>query len=73
MIRSLSGAWYCPEHALLLAARDLVARYRVEGDADWEAIAEVIGEGLPDILAKIEAGELAESLARRQVSASPDH
>jgi len=73
MIRSPSGAWYCPDHALLLVARHLVALYRVDGDADWEAISEVIAEGLPDILAKIDADELQQSLARRNVSSSLDH
>jgi len=52
MIQSPSGPWYC--HALLLAARELVSRYRVEGEADWTAIAEIIGETLPEILAAVE-------------------
>ena len=72
MIRFPSGGWYCPEHALLLAARDLVALYRMEGDADWAAISEVIAEGLPDILTKLEARELQQSLERRNVSANRD-
>ncbi len=57
MVRFPAGEWYCPSHGLLLAARDLVALYRVEGDADWTAICEIIGELLPELLAKAEAWE----------------
>jgi hypothetical protein len=53
MVRVESGSWYCPTHALCLAARDLVALYRAEGNADWTAIAEIIGEVLPAILQKL--------------------
>ena len=49
MVQSPSGPWYC--HALLLAARELVALYRAEGEADWTAISEIIGETLPEIIA----------------------
>jgi hypothetical protein len=55
MVQVCSDEWYCPSHALLLAARDLVALYRVEGDADWTAISEIIAETLPDLVAKMEA------------------
>src|SRR5437016_1086769 len=57
MVQFPTGEWYCPRHALLLAARDLVSLYRVEGDADWTAICEIIAELLPEILAKTEARE----------------
>ena len=53
MVRVESGAWYCPNHALHLAARDLVALYRAEGDADWTAISAIIAEVLPAILQKL--------------------
>jgi len=53
MFRVESGSWYCPTHALHLAARDLVALYRAEGEADWTAISQVIGEVLPAILQKL--------------------
>ena len=55
MVQFGSGAWYCPDHGLLLAARDLVSRYRVEGEADWTAICEIIADILPDLVAKGEA------------------
>jgi hypothetical protein len=51
MFQVESGSWYCAAHALRLAARDLVALYRVKGEADWTAISEIIGEVLPRILA----------------------
>jgi len=57
MARLTSGEWYCPRHGLLLAARDLVSLYRVEGDADWTAICEIIAERLPELVAKAEARE----------------
>jgi hypothetical protein len=57
MVRFPAGEWYCPSHGLLLAARDLVALYRVEGDADWTAICEIIAELLPELVAKAEARE----------------
>ena len=34
MVQFDDGAWYCPSHGLLIAARTLVALYQVEGDAD---------------------------------------
>lgn len=55
MIRVESGAWFCLNHILLLAARDLVALYRADGDADWTAIAGIIGEVLPNVVAKFDA------------------
>jgi hypothetical protein len=57
MVQFPSDEWYCPPHGLLLAARDLVSLYRVEGDADWTAICEIIAELLPELVAKIEARE----------------
>lgn len=50
-----SGSWYCPTHGLEVAARALVALYRAEGEADWTAIAEIIGEVLPALLQKLDA------------------
>lgn len=55
MVQFASGEWYCPNHGLLLAAKDLVSLYRAEGGADWTAISEIIGEVLPDLAANIEA------------------
>jgi hypothetical protein len=55
MVRFGSGAWYCPEHGLLLAAKDLISRYRVKGEADWSAICEIIADILPELVAKVEA------------------
>ena len=56
MVQFAGGEWwYCPRHGLLLVAQDLVSLYRAEGDADWTAISEIIGETLPDIIGKIEA------------------
>ena len=57
MVQFASGDWYCPGHALLLAATDLVSLYRAEGAADWKGISEVIAEALPDIIAKVERFE----------------
>jgi hypothetical protein len=57
MVQFAGGKWYCPDHGLLLAAKDLVSLYRAEGDADWTAISEIIGETLPDVLVKAEAQE----------------
>lgn len=55
MVQGASGVWQCPNHALLLAARDLVSLYQCEGEADWTAISEIIGEQLPEIVKKVEA------------------
>jgi len=57
MVRFPSGEWYCPSHGLLLAARDLVSLYRVDGPADWTAICEIIADLLPELVAKAEARE----------------
>ena len=57
MVQLAGGEWYCPIHGLLFGAKDLVSLYRVEGDADWTAISEIIGETLPDLVAKVEARE----------------
>jgi len=51
------GTWYCPGDGLVVAARTLVALYRVEGDADWSAVAEIIEETLPEILRRLDATE----------------
>ena len=61
MVQFAGGEWYCPGHGLLLTAKDLVTLYRVEGEADWTAISEIIGETLPDVVAKAEARELRET------------
>ncbi len=55
MVQFDSGEWYCPPHALLLAAKALLSSYQAEGEADWTAISEIIAEALPGIVAKIEA------------------
>jgi hypothetical protein len=57
MFRYDDGAWYCPRHGLVVASRALVALYRVEGEADWSAVSELIGETLPEILRRIDATE----------------
>jgi hypothetical protein len=57
MFRYDDGTWYCPRHGLVVVARALVALYRVEGDADWSAMSEIIGETLPEILRRIDAKE----------------
>ena len=55
MVQFASGEWLCPGHGLLVVAKDLVSLYRAEGDADWTAISEIIGETLPDLVMKAEA------------------
>ena len=57
MVQFDSGEWLCPSHALLILTKELVGLYQVEGDADWTAISEIIGEALPDVVAKAEARE----------------
>ncbi|MGH7342655.1 MAG: hypothetical protein ACREKH_19390 [Candidatus Rokuibacteriota bacterium] len=64
MVQFPAGEWYCPNHGLLLAARDLVSLYRVEGDADWTAICEIITELLPELVAKAEARERSRPSSR---------
>lgn len=68
MMQFPAGEWYCPSHGLLLAARELVSRYRAEGDADWTAICEIIGELLPELVAKAEARERGKASGGREVS-----
>ena len=57
MVQFDDGPWYCPSHALLLVAKTLVLLYRVEGDADWSSMCELIAETLPDVITKVEAAE----------------
>ena len=57
MVRLASGEWHCPNHGILLAAKDLVSLYGAEGGADWAAISEIIGEELPDLIARTEGRE----------------
>ena len=57
MVRGDDGTWHCPPHALIVAARSLVSLYHAEGEADWTAIAELIGETLPEILQRLDEGE----------------
>jgi len=64
MVQFPAGEWSCPSHGLLLAARDLVSLYRVEGDADWTAICEIIAELLPELVAKAEARQRSRSSSR---------
>jgi hypothetical protein len=52
MTRLGDQAWYCPSHALVLVAEDLVGLYRTRGDADWTLISEILGETLPGLLLK---------------------
>jgi hypothetical protein len=55
MVQFAGGEWYCPSHGLLLAAKDLVLLYRVEGEADWTRISEILAEELPQLVPKAEA------------------
>ena len=57
MVQLASGEWYCPNHGILLAAKDLVSVYSAAGTADWAAICQIIGEELPDLIARTEARE----------------
>jgi hypothetical protein len=57
MVQFASGEWFCPGHGLLVATKDLVSLYQAEGEPDWTAISEIIGEMLPDVVAKAEARE----------------
>jgi hypothetical protein len=52
MTRLDDQAWYCPSHALVVVAEDLVSLYRTRGDADWTLISEILGETLPELLLK---------------------
>ncbi len=58
MVHSGDGAWYCPRHGLLVTAKALLGLYQVEGDADWSEICAVIREVLPEVIHKVEAGEI---------------
>lgn len=60
MVQIDAETWYCPRHGLLFATKMLVSLYRVDGEADWTAISEVIGETLPEVIAKLEAVEPTE-------------
>jgi hypothetical protein len=66
MARLEDHAWYCPSHALLVTAEDLVTLYRVPGDADWTLISKILGETLPGLLSKARA-----QLAHLGVARSP--
>ena len=55
MTQLAGGEWFCIPHALLAAARDLVALYRVEGEADWTTISEILGETLPRLVEQADA------------------
>ena len=57
MVEFDGGAWYCPRHGLLLPATTLVALYRVEGDADWSSISDLIGHTLPEAVRKVDTVE----------------
>jgi hypothetical protein len=54
MVRIDSGKWYCPAHGLLVAAKELVRLYRAKGEADWTRISEIMGEILPERIARLE-------------------
>ena len=51
MVQADDGAWFCPRHGLLNAAKVLLTLYRAPGDADWSQICELIAETLPGVLA----------------------
>ncbi len=70
MVQFPSGEWFCPPHGLLTITRTLVSLYQVEGDADWTAISEIIGEVLPDVVAKAEARERRPERTSRYPSSS---
>jgi hypothetical protein len=55
MIQFPGGEWYCPNHGLLRAAQDLVSLYHTSDDANWTAISEIIGDLLPNLVAKAAA------------------
>src|SRR5262249_55918619 len=55
MIRLDDQAWYCPSHALLVTAEDLVTLYRIPGDADWTLISEILTDTLPGLLSRARA------------------
>ncbi len=55
MVQRDERGWYCPPHALVVAAEELVGLYFVPGVADWNVICEIIRETLPGLLAKLKA------------------
>jgi len=55
MVQRDEGVWYCPPHALVVAAEELVGLYFVPGVADWNVICEIISETLPGLLARLKA------------------
>jgi hypothetical protein len=59
MVQLVSGEWYCPNHGLLLAAKELVSLYGAGDDADWAAIAAIVGQELPGLITSTEAREQA--------------
>src|SRR5262245_66072044 len=44
------GVWYCPPHALVVAAEELVGLDFVPCVADWHVICETIRDSLPVLL-----------------------
>lgn len=65
MVKFASGEWYCPNHGILLAAKDLVSLYGADDDADWAAISAIIRRELPDLIARTEACEQSKLSQRR--------
>jgi hypothetical protein len=63
MVQFAPDEWFCPSHGLLVLTKELVCLHQTEGDADWTAISEIIGEMLPDVVAKAEARERRSILA----------
>lgn len=57
MVQFRDGPWYCPSHALLLLAKTLVLLCRVEGDAEWPSVRELIAATLPEVIRKVEEGK----------------
>jgi len=55
MVQLVGGEWYCPNHGLLLAAKELVSLYGAEDDADWAAISAIVGQELPGLITSTEA------------------
>src|SRR6266851_9696405 len=71
MFRYDDGTWYCPRHGLIVATRALVALYRVEGEADWSVLSEVIEEALPEILRRIVWSKAVRACSRAHGLDSP--
>ncbi len=72
MVQMEGGAWYRPGHALLLAAKTPVSLYRVDGEADYTAISEVLGESPPEILTNLDGVEVASAVMRPRPGARHD-